>query len=106
MNSFILALKEIPSVTVAIFLGLGRDVVKNWWRYIFTFLATFCILTATTPPDLPLILEIPWGIAIMILTVSAVLTPAWRAEYIEDMYAELAEVIAADLPPRTLGEET
>jgi len=98
VRNILMVIRETPAVIFAILQGVFRDIVKNWWRYIFTFLAALCIISTTTPVGLPLILEIPWGIAIMLVTVNAVLGPVWRAEYVESMVGEMM--------PKILGEET
>ncbi len=106
MRNILMVMREMPAVISAILKGMFRDVLKHWWRYIFTFLAALCIISTTTPVGLPLILEIPWGIAVMVVTVSAVLVPAWRAEHAETMYEELTEVVGGEIIPAVLGQET
>jgi hypothetical protein len=98
MIKMLMVMKEMPGVLFAILQGFGKDLLKNWWRWIFTFLATFCIIGATTPVGLPPILEIPWGIAIIILTVSAVLMPAWKIETLK--------CSIESMQPKVLGQET
>tara|TARA_B100000427_G_C15432354_1_gene561445 strand:+ start:777 stop:1082 length:306 start_codon:yes stop_codon:yes gene_type:complete len=101
-----MVMREMPAVISAILKGMFRDVLKHWWRYIFTFLASLCIISTTTPVGLPLILEIPWGIVIMIISVNAILGPVWRAEYVENMYEELTQVVDGEIIPAVLGQET
>ena len=84
MNTLLMVLNEAPGVIAAIFLGLGRDFVKNWWRYMYCLLAVLCIIDTLMPVGLPVILEVPFGLAIIIASFFAVIMPAWEQQALED----------------------
>lgn len=84
MNTLLMVLTEAPGVITAILTGFGKDLLKNWWRYAFCLLATCCIINTLVPVGLPVTLEVPFGLAIIIATWFAVIMPAWEQQALED----------------------
>ena len=84
MNTLLMVLIEAPRVAFAILTGFSKDLLKNWWRYAFAILAACCIINTLMPVGLPVILEIPFGLAIIIVTCFTVIMPAWEQQALED----------------------
>ncbi len=84
MNTLLMVLKEAPGVAFAILSGFSKDLLRNWWRYAFALLAVCCIIDTLVPVGLPVTLEVPFGLAIIIVTWFTVIWPAWEQQALEE----------------------